>query len=179
MKEAGLNLKESKTREIDMSSRCRTRNSHLDFLGYRFHLRAFKDNPKRCWIARQPSEKARKAFRARLKERLHSFLSLQQAKERLEETWQGWSGYFRYGNANRVLYREIHSLRRAVLFYLRKKFRSQRHPVPWNQLYPRGQMIWAEIKPPRVISHPLRQSASLWSADTGRAVYRKSVRTVR
>lgn len=169
MKEAGLTLKESKTREIDMSSGRRSRDSHLDFVGFRFHLRAFKDNPKRCWIARQPSEKSRKAFRRRLKERLYSTLSLQAAKERLEETWQGWSGYFRYGNANRVLYREIHTVRRAVLFYLRKKFRNQRHPVPWNQLLPRAQMIWAEIKPPRVIPHPLRQRASLRSADAGRA----------
>jgi group II intron reverse transcriptase/maturase len=159
MKEAGLNLKESKTRGIDMSSHCRSRNSHLDFLGYRFHLRAFRDNPKRFWIARQPSEKARQGFRQRLKERLHPGLALQQAHDRLAETWRGWSGYFRYGNANRVLYREVHTVRRAVFHYLRKKFRSQRRPVPWRDLVPLAEMIWTGIRPPRVIPMPLRQRA--------------------
>lgn len=159
MKEAGLKLKESKTRELDMSSYRRSRDSHLDFLGYRFHLRSFKDNPRRYWIARQPSEQARRALRERLKERLKPNLSIREAKIRLEETWRGWCGYFRYGNANRVFYGERHTAKRIVLYYLRKKFRSQRSPVPWRKLYPMGQTIWAEIRPPRVVPHPLRQNA--------------------
>lgn len=159
MREAGLNLKETKTREVDMSNHRRSRESHLDFLGYRFHLRAFKDNPRRYWIARQPSEKARRTLRERLEQRLVPTLPFREAKARLEETWRGWSGYFRYGNANRVLYREVHTTHREVLKYLRKKFRHQRRPVPWRRLYPLAKEIWAGIRPPPVIPMPLRQNA--------------------
>lgn len=164
MKEAGLSLKEAKTREVDMSSHMRSRDSHLDFLGYRFHLRRFKDNPRRYWIARQPSEKARRALRERYKERLVPNLSVQAAKRQLEETWRGWCEYFRYGNANRVFYGEVHTCKRAVTSYLRKKFRHQRRPVPWRKLYRTGKMMWSGIKPPRVIPSPIRQSATLWDA---------------
>jgi RNA-directed DNA polymerase len=123
MKDAGLKLKESKTREVDMSSRVRSRVSHLDFLGYRFHLRSFSDNPKNFWIARQPSEKSRKALRSRLEEKLTPNLSREEARKSVHSIWRGWSGYFRYGNANRVLHREIKSVRREVYKYLRKKYR--------------------------------------------------------
>lgn len=158
MKEAGLKLKESKTREVDMSSHVRSRESHLDFLGYRFHLRAFKDNPKRFWIARQPSEKSRKALRARLQEKLLPTLDRTKARECIHSIWRGWSGYFRYGNANGVLYREVKSVYRLVWVYLRMKYRHNRRPVRWKKLIPWGKAILKGLRPPRVIPHPLRQS---------------------
>lgn len=158
MKEAGLKLKESKTREVDMSSHCRSRESHLDFLGYRFHLRAFKDNPDRFWIARQPSEKSRKALRSRLGEKLQPTLSREEARRCVHSIWRGWSEYFRYGNANHVFYREIGSVAREVYRYLRRKYRHNRRPVRWRRLVPWGKAILKDLRPIRVISHPLRQS---------------------
>ena len=133
MKEAGLKLKETKTREVDMSNEKRSRSSWLDFLGYRFHLRAFRDNPKRFWIARQPSEKARQELRRKLSEKLRPNLSLTQANQTAKSVWKGWCGYFRYGNANRVFYREIHSVRKEVFKYLRRKYRHQRRPVRFGE----------------------------------------------
>lgn len=49
----GLKLKESKTRWIDMSNWSRSHQSKFKFLGFKFHLRSYKDNPERFWIARQ------------------------------------------------------------------------------------------------------------------------------
>lgn len=158
MQEAGMKLKESKTQEVDMSSRVRSRGSHLDFLGYRFHLRSFRDNPKSFWIARQPSEKSRLALRSRLDEKLQPTLSHEEARKCAHSIWRGWSGYFRYGNANRVLYREIKSVRREVFRYFRKKYRHQRRPVRWAKLYSLAKDVLEGLRIPRVIPHPLRQS---------------------
>ena len=163
MKEAGLKLKESKTREIDMSNQSRSRESHFDFLGYRFHLRAFKDNPKRFWIARQPSEKSRQALRARLKEKLLPTLSHNDGQKCVHSIWRGWSGYFRYGNANRVLYREIKSVNREVYRYFRRKYRNQRRPVKWNKLIPLAQEMMNGLRAPRVIPHPFKQGQMKFS----------------
>ena len=163
MNEAGLKLKESKTREVDMSSHVRSRESHLDFLGYRFHLRAFKDNSKRFWIARQPSEKSRKALRSRVREKLQPTLNREEARESVHLIWRGWSGYFRYGNANRVLYREIKSVYREVWVYLRKKYRHNRMPVRWKKLVPWGKAILRGLRPPPVIPSPIRQSQASFS----------------
>jgi group II intron reverse transcriptase/maturase len=158
MKEAGLKLKEAKTREIDMSSRVRSRESHFDFLGYRFHLRSFKDNRNNFWIARQPSEKARMALRERLADKLTPNLDHKEARAVVHSVWRGWSGYFRYGNANRVLHREVKSVRREVYRYFRRKYRHQRRPVRWSKLYPWAEAILDGLRAPRVIPHPLRQS---------------------
>ena len=163
MREAGLKLKETKTREVDMSNRARSRESHLDFLGYRFHLRSFKDNPKNFWIARQPSEKSRKALRSRLNEKLRPTLSREEARKCVHSIWRGWSGYFRYGNANRVLHREIKNVNREVYGYLRRKYRNQRRPVRWKKLVPWGQVILRGLRTPRVIPNPLRQSQTSFS----------------
>jgi hypothetical protein len=155
MREAGLKLKETKTREVDMNNEKRGRNSWLDFLGYRFHLRAFKDNPKRFWIARQPSEKARLALRRNMREKLRPNLTLAEAKQTAKSVWVGWGGYYRYGNANRVLYREIHSVRKEIFKYLRRKYRHQRRPVPWRRLIPLGKQLMRGLRPMSVISgHP-------------------------
>jgi RNA-directed DNA polymerase len=155
MREAGLKLKESKTREVDMRNEKRGRESHLDFLGYRFHLRAFKDNPKRFWVARQPSEKGRLALRQNLREKLIPNLSLAEAKQMAHAIWNGWCGYYRYGNANRVLSREVHSVRKEIYKYLRRKYRHQRRPVPWRRLLPLGKELMRGLRPVSVISgHP-------------------------
>ena len=163
MQEAGLKLKESKTREVNMSSHAHNRESHLDFLGYRFHLRSFKDNPRNFWIARQPSEKSRLALRNRLREKLQPSLSREQAHKCVISIWRGWSNYFRFGNANRVLYREIHSVRREVFGYLRRKYRHQRRPVRWSKMFPWAKAIMKGLKTPRVISKPLKQSQTSFS----------------
>ena len=139
-----------------MQHRYRSHQSKFDFLGFKFHLRAFKDNPKRFWIARQPSEKARAKFNSTLKEKLKPNLSHDEAADAAYSLWTGWSEYFRYSNANRVFYRQIKSVKRLVRYYLRRKYRQQRRPVPWKRLKPIANYILANIKPLRVISDLVR-----------------------
>jgi RNA-directed DNA polymerase len=147
MREAKLKLKESKTRVIDMRNGSYGRNSHFDFLGFRFHLRAFKDNPNRFWIARQPSEKARQALRENLKSKLKPNWTPGVVRNNIKSVWNGWGNYFRFGNSNRIFYKEIHSLKRLVGWYLRCKYRHQRRPVPWKTLRPLDKWICRDIKP--------------------------------
>ena len=111
MREAGLKLKEEKTRVVDMTNCRRGHASKFDFLGYKFHLRAYDDNPKRFWIARQPSEKARKTLHENIQAKVLPQLPRDQAKLILEQIWRGWSNYFRYGNSNRIFYREARTVR--------------------------------------------------------------------
>lgn len=157
LNEAGLKLKAEKTRLVDMRNLARSHDSKFDFLGFKFHLRAFKDNPERFWIARQPSEKSRKRLNQRLKEKLTPNLDLKEAKKTAENIWFGWCEYFRYSNANRVFYRQIRSVTRAIVRYLRMKYRRQRRPVPWRKLASSIRYLRREIKPVRVITDLVRQ----------------------
>lgn len=155
--EVGLKLKLEKTRLVDMRNKVRGYESKFDFLGFKFHLRAFKDNPKRFWIARQPSEKARKKLGEFLRSRLLPTLSVKQAKEQAKLIWSGWSEYFRYSNANRVFYKQVRAIKRAVIRYLRMKYRRTRRPVPWKVLRKQVTYILLGIRPVRVIPDLLRQ----------------------
>jgi RNA-directed DNA polymerase len=158
IREAGLKLKEEKTRAVNMTNARRGHDSKFDFLGYKFHLRAYSDSPKRFWIARQPSEKARKSLHEAFKARLHPQLSKDEAKRVLEQLWRGWCNYFRYGNSNRIFYRESRLIR-AMIFthYLRRKYRKQRRPVPWRKLRVLGRELGKIIRPLSVIPDLLRQ----------------------
>ncbi|HEY8269358.1 MAG TPA: group II intron reverse transcriptase/maturase [Pseudobdellovibrionaceae bacterium] len=157
LKRVGLNLKESKTRLVNMKNRFRGHESHFNFLGFKFHLRAFEDCPKRFWVARQPSEKSRKNLSRKLKESLMPNLSLAEAKKKAKEIWDGWSEYFRYSNANRIFYRQVNVVRQQLARYLRRKFRRQRRPVPWNILYRILRTLTQGIRPKRVINDLVRQ----------------------
>lgn len=157
MREGKLKLKESKTRVVDMRNKSRNHDSNFNFLGFKFHLRAFRDNPKRFWIARQPSENSRKELHENLKAKLSPILPLKAARNQIKLVWVGWANYFRYGNSNRVFYREVRSLKGIVDWYLRGKYRQQRKPVPWKKLYPLERRILKDIKPIRVIPDSLRQ----------------------
>jgi RNA-directed DNA polymerase len=165
MKEAGLKLKEEKTRVVNMTNARRGRDSKFDFLGYKFHLRAYDDSPERFWIARQPSEKARKSLHEKLKAKLEPQLSKDQVKEVLKQVWQGWCNYFRYGNSNRIFYREAKTVRGMIFsHYLRRKYRRQRCPVPWRKLKEIGKELGAVIRPMSVIPDLLRQRRAQTSA---------------
>ena len=157
MDEAALNLKAAKTRKVNMHNRYRSHQSKFDFLGFKFHLRAFKDNPKRFWIARQPSEKSRRKLHENLERTLIPNLSLREAKEKSDAIWRGWSGYFKFSNANRVFYREVKSVYRAQAKYLRKKFRHQRRPVSWRKLRPLRKWLRSDTRPIRVVPDLVRQ----------------------
>jgi len=166
MREAGLKLKEEKTRVVDMTNARRGYDSKFDFLGYKFHLRAYADNPNRFWIARQPSQKARQALHEKLKTKLMPQLSQAQAKLVLDQVWRGWSNYFRYGNSNRVFYKEAKIVRGLVFtYYLRRKYRRQRRPVPWRKLRVIGVQLGSVIRPLSVISDLLkqRQAQQAWT----------------
>lgn len=155
--QAGLRLHPEKTRHVDMRNRSRCHESYFDFLGFRLHLRAYRDNPQRFWIARQPSMKARQALRDNLRNRLIANTSMTDAMELCAQVWRGWSGYFRYGNSNRVLYKERHTVSRAFWRYLRRKYRRQRRPVPWRVLRVYLGRVKKQTRPPRCIPDLLRQ----------------------
>jgi RNA-directed DNA polymerase len=168
MHEARLELKESKTREVNMCNDARSHQSKFDFLGFKIHLRAFDDNPQRFWVARQPSEKARKSLREKLKIKMQPQYSLAKVRVILEQTWRGWCEYFRYSNANRVFYRECNTLARLVMRYLKRKFRRQRRPVPWSRLQILAADLLCNLRPPRVITDHLRHEGQT-SFNFGRA----------
>lgn len=160
LSEVGLNFKDEKTKLVDMTNAKRSHDSKFVFLGFKLHLRAFSDNPKRFWIARQPSEKARKTLRQNLRIKLKPNLKISQAQKCVEETWRGWSNYFRYGNSNKILYKEMAPLNRIIYLYLRQKFRSQRKPVPWRKLHKYAIQILQNIRPPSVIDSPIPQQSN-------------------
>lgn len=147
-----LELEPSKTRIVDMSSSKRSHASKFDFLGYKLHLRSFKDRPHRYWIARQPSEKARRALHSRLKVVLSPHLQETEARSRLLQVWRGWSGYFRHGNSNRILRREARNIDSFVLYYLRRKYRHTRKPLRWQTLYRKANWITSGLNAPCVVS---------------------------
>lgn len=158
--ERKLCFHKQKSRAIDMSNAARGHQSQFDFLGFKVHLRCFADAPDRYWIARQPSERARKQLRANLKAKLRPNLSYNEAKTVISQVWRGWSEYFRYGNSNHVFYREVGSVQRAVMGYLSRKHRRQRRPVPWRRLYPVAKTIYEGIRPIGVITGPPREEAN-------------------
>jgi RNA-directed DNA polymerase len=154
---SGLRLNREKTKLVNLKNRYRGHESKFDFLGFNFHLRTYKDNSKRFWVARQPSEKARVKLRANLKSKLSPNLSPAQAKQVIKSVWVGWTEYFRYANANRVFYKEIDNIHRFIFcYYLRRKYRRQRKPVPWRKLKRLGNWILYGIRPPKVISDLVR-----------------------
>ncbi|MDE2107354.1 MAG: group II intron reverse transcriptase/maturase [Patescibacteria group bacterium] len=150
MREAGLSLKAEKTRAVDMTNRSRSHTSKFDFLGFKIHLRAYRDNPKRFWIARQPSERSRLNLRTALRVRMQAHLSVKEVSARMRATWIGWCNYFSQGNSNRVFYRERDSVRRLIGRYLRRKFRRTRKPVSWRRLCALAEQMMREIRPVRV-----------------------------
>jgi RNA-directed DNA polymerase len=118
LEDVGLRLKWTKAKWVDMRNESRSHASKFEFLGFKFHLRSFKDNPKRYWIARQPSERARKSLKVSLRRSLHAGLSLETARLRLERIWKGWCEYFKYSNANRIFYRERKRVKMIYMRYL-------------------------------------------------------------
>lgn len=157
LNDAGLELHPKKTRMVDMRNHMRGHASRFDFLGYRIHLRAYRDNPRHFWVARQPSDKAREALRENLQRRLVPNLTLSEAAQKCQEIWRGWSNYFRYGNSNHILYGERHSVSRAYWRYLRRKYRRQRRPVPWRVLGVYLGKVKQQTRPPQCIPDLLRQ----------------------
>jgi RNA-directed DNA polymerase len=79
----GLKFHPKKSRAVDMRSTNDRKKAKFDFLGYKFHLRSFADNPQRTWIARQPSERARKQLRANLRQKLIANLTHEEARKRV------------------------------------------------------------------------------------------------
>jgi RNA-directed DNA polymerase len=134
IKEADLNLKENKTSRVDMTNGARSHESKFDFLGFKIHLRSYRDNPNRFWIARQPSERSRRELKLRIRDKIQPYLNLKEAKLLLQQIWRGWCEYFRYSNANRIFYREAKSVRRLTWRYLKRKFRRTNHPVGFRRL---------------------------------------------
>jgi RNA-directed DNA polymerase len=149
--EGGLKLKDAKTHWVDMRNHRRTHKSKFNFLGFKFHLRSFADNPNRYWIARQPSEASRKALREAVRSRLHVGMSFKQAQERMLATWLGWGEYFKYSNGNRIIHREMVRVREIGTWWLARKFRRQRKAVPWKTLLKWSHSLGAVIEPIQVI----------------------------
>lgn len=154
--EAGLNLKESKTKWVDLRNHKRSHDSKFDFLGFKFHLRSFKDNPERFWVARQPGERSRKALHESIKAKLHVGMKIKDVQQRMYETWIGWGEYFKYSNGNRIIHREMRSVRLIGLWWLTRKFRRQRKAVPKSILIKWNKEITKIIEPIKVIPDLLK-----------------------
>ncbi len=152
---SGLKLKEAKTRIVDMTDAKRGYDSKFNFLGFKFHLRAFSDNPKRFWIARQPSEASRQSLRLAIRERLHVGMSLDRASEKCEEIFRGWCEYFRYSNANKIFYAERKNVKKIYFWWLGRKFRRQKKAVPWKILGKWKQKMNKSLRPPKVVPNLL------------------------
>lgn len=150
LREGRLKLKDSKTRWVDMRNHVRSHASKFDFLGFKFHLRAFKDNPKRFWVARQPSESSRKALREALRSRLHVGMKISEVQSKLLEGWRGWGEYFKYSNGNRIIHREMHRVRELGLWWLARKFRRQKRAVSWSILREWNEEMTGVIQPIQV-----------------------------
>lgn len=131
LKEIGLEVSPEKTRIVDMSQI--SWQSHFDFLGFRIHLRMGKQ-PGETWVARQPSEGARKSLHEQLRQSLRPELRYEEVRKRLVEIWGGWTNYYRYGNSTKIFRREFGRLRRYTARYLRKRHRRGRNPMPWRRL---------------------------------------------
>lgn len=164
LSEAGLKLKASKTRWVDMTNRVRSHESKFEFLGFKFHLRSFKDNPERFWIARQPSERSRRELKLAIRERLRVGMKLEVARKKVEEIWRGWCGYFRYSNANRIFYRELRKVRQIINWWLCRKFRRQRKAVPWRVLLDWGRKLGKTLRPISVIPNHLDEVQYKWAS---------------
>ena len=147
LKEAGLKLKKSKTKWVDMTNGGRSHASKFEFLGFKFHLRSFKDNRSRFWIARQPSESARKELRLALRERLFVGLSFKAAAAEVESIWRGWCEYFKYSNSNRIFFKEMRRARRIIIWWLARKFRRQRKAISWKKIFEWGRELGRTIGP--------------------------------
>ncbi|NJL25068.1 MAG: hypothetical protein HC902_07770 [Calothrix sp. SM1_5_4] len=157
MTDAQLSLNPEKTREVDMTNYNRSHASKFDFLGFKLHLRAYKDNPKRFWIARQPSEKSRHALRRAIRDRAQAHLSVAVVRQKILATWLGWCNYFRHSNGNRIFQRERDSVKRLVWRYLRRKFRRCGKLVAWSRLALLAAELMKEIRPVRVINDSARE----------------------
>lgn len=144
----GLKVKEAKTNWVDMRDESRSHASKFEFLGFKFHLRSFRDNPRRFWIARQPSERSRKRLHLAVRERLRIGLSLSEAKEKLEQIWYGWCEYFKYSNANRIFQKELRRMKWLYTRYLVRKFRRQKNVVPWADLIRWRYTILRDLRTP-------------------------------
>jgi hypothetical protein len=168
MTEARLSLKREKTRLVDMTNYNRSHASKFDFLGFKLHLRAYPDNPKRFWIARQPSEKSRKALRQALRERAQAHLPPAVVKLKIDATWRGWCNHFRHSNGNLVIQRECASVKRIVWWYLRRKFRRSGKLVGWARLMVLSDELMKEIRPVRIINDSSREKRQT-SFEFGRA----------
>jgi hypothetical protein len=148
----GLNLKESKTREVDMTNKSRSHKSKFNFLGFKIHLRSFKDNPERFWVARQPSEDSRRELTRKVRASLEPQLTIKEAEEKLNSIWRGWGNYFRHSNANRIFDREHRRMKNLVSGYLRRKYRRGKHPMTMKRIYKIGKPLYQSIRPLSVLS---------------------------
>jgi hypothetical protein len=149
--EAGLNLKDTKTKWVDLRNHKRNHDSKFDFLGFKFHMRSFKDNKQRFWVARQPSQRSRKTLHDSIKSKLHVGMNIKDAQQRIYETWIGWGEYFKYSNGNRIIHREMRNVRLIGLWWLSRKFRRQRKAVPKSILIKWNKEITKIIEPIKVI----------------------------
>jgi RNA-directed DNA polymerase len=126
LSELGLQLKESKTRIVQL----REGGEGFDFLG--FHHRYVRRRTRRSrhitFLARWPSRKATQHARDRIREltaRERLLLPVEEVVQDVNNFLRGWAGYFRYGNSARPFDKiNTYALARLALFV------TKRHQMP-------------------------------------------------
>ena len=106
----GLSINRGKTRTVMMEE-----GKSVDFLGFRFHCVSNRKTKERLILV-YPSPKSQQRCRERIRSMVHHSIPLR-VKEQIEKVnkhLRGWVGYFRLGNAGRVLQDIAHFVNKRV-----------------------------------------------------------------
>jgi RNA-directed DNA polymerase len=133
-----LTINREKTRIVDLKEE----GESLDFLGYTFRYERDLHGRARKYLNVQPSKKALKRERERLRQmtsKQMSYKPLPDTVAELNRHLRGWANYFSFGYP-RVAHREINRfVRNRLVVHLRR--RSQRPYRP-----PKGMTMYAHLK---------------------------------
>lgn len=119
--ELGLELKEAKTRTVDL----REHGQGVDFLGYHHRWVESFTRKGRYFCARWPSDRAVRAARTQIRARTDRrllMLPVDDVVRNLNQFLVGWRSYFRHGNSTKV----FHDLDRFAVERL-ARFISKKH----------------------------------------------------
>ena len=122
-RELGLEINRDKTRIADL----RTKRGKLDFLGFTFKYRRSKYDRRRKYLRIEPSRKAMKNEKAKLRQMIGkevSYVPVTDLIKGLNRHLKGWSNYFSYGYPRRRFFEITNFLRNRLYLHLQR--RSQR-----------------------------------------------------
>lgn len=123
LSERGLVLNMTKTKLVE-------REEGFDFLGYNMQWVVNQNKAGKYWLRATPSNKAKNAFKRRVKDILGNAFGeggRREAIDKLNYLIQGWARYHRYGNATTVFRSLDHYVWHTYFRWLKKRFN-------WNSI---------------------------------------------